>query len=40
MSNDLTIKDVVTGYGIYLMPVGSEGLAMIDTRDIGEVAAD
>lgn len=39
MDNDLTIKDVVTGYGVYPMPIGSKGMAMIDTRDIGEVAA-
>lgn len=39
MGNDLTIKDVVTGYGIYPMPIGSKGLAMVDTRDLGEVAA-
>lgn len=37
--NDLTIKDVVSGYGIYPMPIGSKGLAMIDARDIGEIAA-
>ncbi|MDA9498574.1 SDR family oxidoreductase [Bradyrhizobium sp. CCBAU 11357] len=39
MNNDLTIKDVVLGYGIYPMPIGSKGLAMIDARDIGEIAA-
>jgi uncharacterized protein YbjT (DUF2867 family) len=39
MNNDLTIKDVVTGYGIYPMPIGSKGLAMVDARDIGEIAA-
>jgi len=39
MNNDLTIKDVVTGYGIYPMPIGSKSLAMIDARDIGEIAA-
>src|SRR4030095_9055926 len=39
MNNDLTIKDVVTGYGIYPMPIGAKGLAMIDARDVGEVAA-
>jgi len=39
MNNDLTIKDVVTGYGVYPMPIGSKGLAMIDARDIGEFAA-
>ena len=39
MNNDLTIKDVVTGHGVYPMPIGSKGLAMIDARDIGEIAA-
>jgi uncharacterized protein YbjT (DUF2867 family) len=39
MNNDLTIKDVVAGYGVYPMPIGSKGLAMIDARDIGEIAA-
>jgi len=39
IGNDLTIKDVVAGYGIYPMPIGSKGLAMVDTRDVGEVAA-
>ena len=39
MSNDLTIQDVVLQYGVYPMPVGAKGLAMVDPRDIGEVAA-
>lgn len=39
MGNDLTIKDVMLGYGVYPMPIGSKGLAMIDARDIGEIAA-
>ena len=39
MDNEHTIKDVVLGYGVYPMPVGSKGLAMIDARDIGEIAA-
>jgi uncharacterized protein YbjT (DUF2867 family) len=39
MDNDLTVKDVVLGYGVYPMPVGDKGLAMIDTRDIAEIAA-
>jgi uncharacterized protein YbjT (DUF2867 family) len=39
MNNDLTIKDVVLGHGLYPMPIGSKGLAMIDVRDIGEIAA-
>ncbi|MDY0980736.1 NmrA/HSCARG family protein [Stenotrophomonas sp. CFBP8994] len=39
IDNDLTIQDVVQGYGVYPMPIGSKGLAMIDTRDIAEIAA-
>lgn len=39
MDNEITIKDVVTGYGIYAMPIGDKGLAMIDARDVGEIAA-
>jgi uncharacterized protein YbjT (DUF2867 family) len=39
IDNDRSIKDVVLGYGIYPMPIGSKGLAMIDSRDVGEVAA-
>lgn len=39
MDNEITIRDVVTGYGIYPMPIGEKGLAMIDARDVGEIAA-
>jgi uncharacterized protein YbjT (DUF2867 family) len=39
IDNDVTIKDVVLGYGVYPMPVGGKGLAMVDARDIAEVAA-
>jgi len=39
MNNELMIKDAVTSYGVYPMPIGSKGLAMIDARDIGEIAA-
>ncbi len=39
IQNDLTIKDVITDYGVYPMPVGDRGLAMIDVRDIAEIAA-
>ncbi|CCD86843.1 conserved protein of unknown function [Bradyrhizobium sp. ORS 285] len=39
MNNELTIKDVVLNYGVYPMPIGAKGLAMIDARDIGEIAA-
>ena len=37
MDNEITIKDVVTGHGIYPMPIGDKGLAMIDARDVGEI---
>ena len=39
MNNELTIKDAVLAYGVYPMPIGSKGLAMVDPRDIGEIAA-
>jgi uncharacterized protein YbjT (DUF2867 family) len=39
INNDLTITDVVLGHGVYPMPIGGKGLAMIDARDIGEIAA-
>lgn len=39
IDNDLTIKDVVLQHGVYPMPIGSKGVAMVDARDIAEVAA-
>jgi len=39
MDNEITIKGVITAYGIYPMPIGNKGLAMIDARDVGEIAA-
>ena len=39
MNNELTIKDTLLAYGIYPMPIGGKGLAMVDPRDIGEIAA-
>ena len=39
IDNDHTIKDVVLQHGVYPMPIGGKGLAMIDTRDIAEIAA-
>lgn len=39
IQNDLMVKDVITGYGTYTMPIGAKGLAMIDVRDIAEIAA-
>ena len=39
IQNDLMIKDAISSYGVYPMPVGDKGLAMIDVRDIAEIAA-
>ncbi|TFV39022.1 SDR family oxidoreductase [Bradyrhizobium niftali] len=39
IDNDLTITDVIVNHGVYPMPIGSKGVAMVDARDIGEVAA-
>jgi uncharacterized protein YbjT (DUF2867 family) len=33
------IKDVIRDHGVYPMPIGSKGVAMVDSRDIAEVAA-
>jgi uncharacterized protein YbjT (DUF2867 family) len=30
---------VIQNYGVYPMPIGDKGIAMVDARDIGEVAA-
>lgn len=39
IDNELTITDVILNYGVYPMPIGGKGLAMVDSRDIAEVAA-
>lgn len=39
IDNELMIKDVIVNYGVYPMPVGTKGIAMVDARDIAEVAA-
>ncbi|ODA67995.1 NAD(P)H azoreductase [Methyloligella halotolerans] len=39
IDNEVMIKDVVLGHGVYPMPIGGKGLAMVDARDIAEVAA-
>jgi len=38
MQNDLTIQQVIRDYGVYPMPIGKAGVAMVDTRDIADVA--
>lgn len=39
IDNEHMIKDVVLNYGVYPMPIGGKGVAMVDARDIAEVAA-
>lgn len=39
IDNELMIKDVIFNHGVYPMPIGSKGVAMVDARDIAEVAA-
>lgn len=39
IDNDHMIKDVILNYGVYPMPIGGKGVAMVDARDIAEVAA-
>ncbi|AJY46522.1 SDR family oxidoreductase [Martelella endophytica] len=39
IQNEMMIKDAITSHGVYPMPVGDKGLAMIDVRDIAEIAA-
>lgn len=39
IDNEVMVKDVILQHGVYPMPIGGKGVAMVDTRDIGEVAA-
>lgn len=38
MQNERQVQAVIQGYGVYPMPIGAAGVAMIDTRDIADVA--
>ena len=38
MQNERMVQQVIEGYGVYPMPIGSTGIAMIDTRDIADIA--
>lgn len=38
MQNDLAIQSVIEGHGVFPMPIGSKGVAMVDARDIADVA--
>ena len=39
IDNEAMVKDVIVEHGVYPMPIGSKGVAMVSTRDIAEVAA-
>lgn len=38
MQNDIGIQPVIEGYGVFPMPIGGKGCAMVDARDIADVA--
>ncbi|MDH0866687.1 NmrA/HSCARG family protein [Mitsuaria sp. GD03876] len=38
MQNDRQVQAVIQGYGVYPMPIGAAGVAMVDTRDLADVA--
>ena len=38
MQNERMVQSVIQGHGVYPMPIGSTGVAMIDARDIADVA--
>jgi uncharacterized protein YbjT (DUF2867 family) len=40
IQNDLRQKDALLGKGLYTSQLGDKGISMVDTRDIGEAAAD
>jgi len=39
IDNEVMVKDVILQHGVYPMPIGGKGVAMVDARDIAEVAA-
>jgi uncharacterized protein YbjT (DUF2867 family) len=39
IQNDIRLKDPLLKFGVYGMPIGSKGVAMVDIRDIGEASA-
>lgn len=39
IDNEAMVKDLILQHGVYPMPIGGKGVAMVDTRDIAEVAA-
>ena len=39
IDNEVMIKDIIINHNVYPMPIGGKGVAMVDARDIAEVAA-
>lgn len=39
IDNDRMVRDVIMSHGVYPMPIGAKGVAMVDARDIAELAA-
>ena len=39
IDNEVMVKDMILNHGVYPMPIGGKGVAMVDARDIAEVAA-
>ncbi|PZQ17254.1 MAG: NmrA family transcriptional regulator [Ancylobacter novellus] len=39
IDNEVMVRDVIVNHGVYPMPIGAKGVAMVDARDIAEVAA-
>jgi uncharacterized protein YbjT (DUF2867 family) len=38
--NDVWLKDVIMGFGLYAQPIGNRGLHRVDTRDIADAAVN
>jgi uncharacterized protein YbjT (DUF2867 family) len=38
MQNEGSVRQVIDGYGVYPMPIGSAGVSMVDARDIADIA--
>ena len=38
MQNDIGIQPVIESYGVFPMPIGATGVAMVDARDIADIA--
>jgi len=39
IDNEVMVKDVILEHSVYPMPIGPKGVAMVDARDIAEIAA-